>query len=137
MYYKLLSENALVNFPAILRPQESTSPDAMIFANAMEALRHMFDNKLRQLTGDQWIGLEKRLRVALQHWLRMGDSTLYYQPELATPTPEHVRTVLRGNLHVLNCVTELVFSTRYPAQHDKVRRARVLHSIISYPWPAR
>uniref|UniRef100_A0A7S1C353 Uncharacterized protein n=1 Tax=Bicosoecida sp. CB-2014 TaxID=1486930 RepID=A0A7S1C353_9STRA len=120
IFQKLLQENEACSFPRLLARGGQDSRGPREIARALGALREMFDAKVEEIVGaSAWPGFERRLVATLQQWA--GTQTmLFFVPQLANQEFDNRDFVVRSNLHVVGEITELVFATRWPKNHDKV-----------------
>lgn len=127
LYRKLLAEDGRLQFPKSLKTLEDSERGGrqshiVLLAKAMETLRGAIPKKLQQIVSESgdWENFKFQLQNMTKEW-DDANANLFYRPELASPTPEHVQTAVNGNIHVCEQISQLIHGTNYPHAHDKVR----------------
>merc|ERR1711939_546321 len=90
----------------------------------METLRSTFVLKLEDLIKEDWDDFKEFLSQALEKWENAAN-TLFFNPSLVRADEENAKTILHGNLHVMKSISQLIYLTNYPQNHDKVAELKV------------
>ena len=129
LYMKLLQENSHCNFPLVLRDvmrnKDDVAKTTELLVKAMETLRKTFVLKLENLIQDDWEDFKAYLHQTLEDWSQPANSSLFLRPDLMQPSETNAKQILDGNLHVMGSISQLVYLTNYPQNHDKVAELKV------------
>ena len=91
----------------------------------METLRKTFVLKLENRMQDDWEDFKAYLHQTLEDWSQPANSSLFLRPDLMQPSETNAKQILDGNLHVMGSISQLVYLTNYPQNHDKVAELKV------------